>query len=112
MIDPSAFISAQNDPAFGDEGWLTFYLCGSFDQHKSMKVGLVALNAINLSGAEYGFVYAKVPTRLSEAEIRSLIEQVHGLATEAGVEIDVIDLDASADVAQSKFYTIWQAPPA
>lgn len=76
-----------------------------------MKAGLVALNAINLSGAEYGFVYAKVPVRLCQVEIQRLIEQVHGLATEAGVEIAVIDLDASADVARSKFYNVWQAPP-
>lgn len=76
-----------------------------------MKAGLVALNAINLSGAEYGFVYAKVPVRVCEVEIKRLIEQVYGLAMETGVEIDVIDLDASADVAQSRFYTLWQAPP-
>ena len=76
-----------------------------------MKAGLVALNAINLSGAEYGFVYAKVPVRLCQVEIERLIKQVFGLATEAGIEIAGVDLDASTDVAQSKFYTIWQAPP-
>jgi hypothetical protein len=111
MIDRSALANAQQDAAFSDESWLTFYLSGSPDQHETMKAGLLELGAINLAGGEYGFVYAKVPVSLSEVEIEKRIEQVRDLAAEADVVIDLIDLDASADVERSKFYTLWQAPP-
>lgn len=112
MIDRAALTNAQNDAAFGDDGWLTFYLAGSREQHESMKTALIELGAVNLEGAEYGFVYAKVPVLLSVVEIEERVAQVRDLAAKADVAIDIIDLDASTDVERSKFYILWQAPSA
>ena len=112
MIDRTALADAQNDAAFGDDGWLTFYLDGAPERHESMKPALIELGAVNLERAEIGFVYAKVPVSLNVVEVEKRIDQVRALAGKAGVEIGVIDLDASTDVERSKFYTLWQAPSA
>lgn len=109
MIDRTALTRAQNDVAFGDDGWLTFYLAGALEQHVSMKDALIELRAVSLEGAEYGFVYAKVPVSMNVVDIEKRIAQVREVAAKAEVEIDVIDLDASPDVERSKFYTLWQA---
>lgn len=110
MIDRTALADAQNDAAFGDECWLTFYLDGAPERHEAMKPALVELGAVNLEGAEIGFVYAKVPVSLNVVEVEKRIEQVRDLAQKAGVGIGVIDIDACIDVERSKFYTLWQAP--
>lgn len=110
MIDQSALTKARSDPAFGERGWLTFYLCGAPAQLHAMQAGLLSLDAINLGGSEYGFVYAKVPARLRQEDIERRIAQVVDLAIAAGVTVDMVDLDASPDVDRSKFYTIWRGP--
>lgn len=110
MIDLAAIVNARNDPSFGQEVWITFYLVGDPDGHASMAPSLVALNAVNLGGAEGGFVYAKVPASLNEAEIQERIAQVRALADKSEIEIAVIDLDAATDVERSKFYTLWTPP--
>lgn len=109
MIDGAAISKAREDPAFGDDGWLTFYLAGNPCQHAAMRSGLESLNAVNLDGAESGFIYAKLPVPLEVEQIAQRIAQVRKLAEKAEVRIDVIDLDASADVQGSKFYTLWTA---
>ena len=111
MIDRTAIEQARNDAAFRDGCWLTFYLAGPPDAHAMMLPGLVALKACNLDGAEGGFVYAKVPVELATSEIEARIALVRQLASDAEIEIVLIDLDASADVERSKFYNLWQEPP-
>lgn len=110
MIDRAAIEKATNDPAFGTEGWLTFYLLGNPDRHEAMAPALVALEAINLGGGEGGFVYAKVPVPLDEREIETRVKQVQALTDASGVEILVIDLDSAAAAERSKFYTLWRTP--
>lgn len=112
MIDQTTLANARNDAAFGDDGWLTFYLVGALEQHQAMKPALIELGAVNLEGAEYGFVYAKVPVSLNAVEIEERIAQVRDLAGKANVKVDIIDLDASDVVERSKFYTLWQASSA
>lgn len=107
MIDRIAIAKAREDPAFGDDGWLTFYLAADPFQHAAMRPGLETFNAVNLDGTESGFVYAKLPIALKEDQIAQRVAQVHKLAEKTGVRIDIIDLDASADVRGSKFYTLW-----
>ena len=107
MIDRTAITKAREDPAFGDEGWLTFYLAGDPSQHAAMKPGLQAMKAVNLSGAEGGFVYAKIPVELDESEITQRVSQVRSLAEQSEIRIDIIDLDATAYVTTSNFYTLW-----
>lgn len=111
MIDRTAIERARNDAAFGDSCWLTFYLAGSPEAHAMMQPRLVALKATNLYGAKSGFVYAKVPVEIATSEIKGCISQVRQLASDAKIDIVLIDLDASADVQRSKFYNLWQEPP-
>jgi hypothetical protein len=110
MIDQSAIEMARNDPASEHNAWLTFYLMGSPLRHASMEPGLKAVNAVNLGGAEGGFVYAKVPVSMNAAEIEERISYVRKLADDAEVAIELIDLDSSEDIAQTKTYTLWAAP--
>ena len=109
MIDRGAIEGARSHPAFGDACWLTFYLFGNPDCHAAMKPGLLKLEAVNLGGAEGWFVYAKVPVSLDENEIETRISAVHQLADEADVDVEIIDLDSSSDVTQSKLFTLWTA---
>lgn len=102
----TAIARAKADDAFGDSGWLTFYLRGDPEQHKKMESGLVALGAVNLGGKEGGFVYAKLPVFVSEESIEAKISDVRKIAIDANIEIDIIDLDASSNVKKSKFYTL------
>lgn len=72
-----------------------------------MRPGLKALGAVNLVGAESGFVYAKLPVSVGEEQIAKCVAEVRNLAEIAEVRIDIIHLDASADVEVSKHYTLW-----
>ena len=109
MIDKKAIEKAKNDPSFDAKGWLTFYLVGSAEQHRDMAAGLAELDAVNLTDGAGGSVYAKVPVGITEPKILSCIQRVQTLAETMGVQIAVIDLDASPDVEKSKFYTLWLA---
>ena len=109
MIDKRAIEKAKNDSSFEAKGWLTFYLVGSAEQHREMAPALAELDAVNLTDGAGGSVYAKVPVEITETEILSCIQQIQALAETMGVEIAVIDLDASTDVEKSKFFTLWLA---
>ena len=109
MIDESAFRMAMAHSAFRSDAWLTFYLEGRSEQHAAMKDGLEALGARNLGGGESGFVYAKVPVIMDQGAIETRIKEVGNLASDAGVEIGIIDLDAELDVENSKFFTLWKS---
>ncbi|MDG6080155.1 hypothetical protein E3U23_13250 [Erythrobacter litoralis] len=107
MIDKSAFAKALAHRAFGSDAWLTFYLEGPSDRHEAMRDGLLALDARNLEGSESGFVYAKLSVALDQDAIEERINAVADLASKAGVEIGIIDLDSEFDVEISKFFTLW-----
>ena len=109
MINKQAIEKAHNDPSFKANGWLTFCLVGSVKQHREMASGLRELGAINLSEGIGGAVYAKVPVAVEETAILRCVEQVLTLAETMAVQIAVVDLDASPDVGESKFYTLWLA---
>lgn len=109
MIDRAAIESARNHPSFSNSCWLTFYLAGNPDRHAAMKPGLLKLDAVNLGEAEGGFVYAKIPVSLDEREIEASISSVRKLAEEANVDVEIIDLDSSSDVGESKLFTLWTA---
>ncbi len=104
-----AIAHALEDPAFGLNVWLTFYLAGDPSQHAVMKRGLEAFGAVNLGRAEGGFVYAKLPVRLEECEIAQRVAQVRDLAEKSQIRIDIIDLDATSDAKEAEFYTLWTA---
>ena len=72
-----------------------------------MRPVLLTLGATNLSGEECGFVYAKVPVALTKQDIESKIKLVWASADDAGVTIDLIDLDSTPDTSRTKFCTLW-----
>ena len=109
-LDRNAFERAKAHDAFADRCWLTFYLVGSAEAHAAMRSGLVELGGENLSGGEYGFVYAKLPVHLYLHDIEDRVAQVRTLCLETGVSLDLIDLDSSSGVEASKFFTLWQPP--
>lgn len=74
-----------------------------------MRSLLEDLGARNLDGNEGGFVYAKVPVDLNVKDIERTIGAVRKIVSQAGIEIDIIDLDSSDDVEQSKFLSLWNA---
>lgn len=110
MIDETALKKARADDRFGENVWLTVYFDGEPAAHRAIKPQLERLAATNLCGGEYGFVFAKLPTKLEKSAIIELVAQVLALVSENGVSTSIIDLDSSDDVEKSKFYTIWQAP--
>lgn len=107
MINLEAIQRAREDRAFGQNGWLTFYLEGAPEYHAAMAPGLRELNAENLTEGVGGCVYAKIPVVIDEIAIERKISIVRSLADEAGVEIGIIDLDSDSDVESSKFFTLW-----
>jgi len=108
VLDQHAFERAKANPAFEDRCWLTFYLVGSTQAHSAMKPGLQELEGENLTGGEYGWIYAKVPVNLEFDHIGDRVARVRTLCFETGVILDLIDLDSSSDVKASKFFTLWQ----
>ncbi|MBX7532671.1 hypothetical protein K3165_07035 [Qipengyuania sp. 1XM1-15A] len=110
MIDDGAIQLALADDRFGSNAWLTFYLFGDPEALRAMKPGLIAMDAVNLDGEEAGCFYAKVPVQLERTELERTIANVRALSSEHDVRIDIVDLDSSADVSSSKFFTLWTAP--
>ena len=109
MIDDEIIQLAVADDRFGSNAWLTFYLFGDPEALRAMKPGLIAMDAVNLEGEEGGCLYAKVPVHLEKAEIEETVTNVRSLGSEHNVRIDIVDLDSSADVGSSKFFTLWTA---
>jgi hypothetical protein len=96
-------------PEFGGNAWLTFYLTGSHSNLESMATALKESGASNLDGAQAGFLYAKLPTKLELSELKRNVRNVRSLADQCGVNIDLIDLDSSSDVERSKFITLFKS---
>lgn len=101
--------AAKAHPDFGDGGWLTFYLMGQPENHPSTWPEFRKLGAVNLEGEVSGFVYAKFPVSLDKQDIEKVVERVWAHSAEAELDCSIIDLDASADVERSKFFTLWTA---
>ena len=109
QIDWTIVADAKSHDAFENAAWLTFYLFGDPSLHEKMRPSLERLGARNLEGSEGGSVYAKVPVELCVEDIEQKIDTVRTLAFEAGVEVDIIDLDSSSEVEQSTFFILWNA---
>ena len=110
MVDDDAIQCALADDRFGPNAWLTFYLFGDPEALRAMKLGLIAMDAVNLDGEEGGCLYAKVPVQLERTEIEKAVTNVRSLSGEHDVRVDIVDLDSSAEVSTSKFFTLWTAP--
>ena len=110
MIDDEVIQLALADDRFGPNAWLTFYLFGDPRALRAMKPGLIIMDAINLDNEEAGCFYAKMPVQLERTELERTIANVRALGSEHDVRIDIVDLDSSADVSSSKFFTLWTAP--
>jgi len=86
--------------------WLTFYLTASRENLEAAAKRLLALHAVNLDGADFGFLYPKLPVEADPKAILDLIEQVEGIAELCSVEILQVDADTRSDVTLSKVQEI------
>ena len=87
----------------GGEWWLTFYLTAAPECLERVAMGLRTLGAVNLYGAEGGFLYPKVAVPAEPDSIVSLVAQVRELAQAEGVETLSVDVDTTSDVHRSNF---------
>ena len=101
---------AASSPDFGKNAWLTFYLCDQPDKLESLAIELAERGGVNLDGVEGGFLYAKMPVQLDAHDIERVASETSALARKHSIEVDLIDLDSSADVTKSKFFTLYKAP--
>ncbi|MBO6609138.1 hypothetical protein [Altererythrobacter sp.] len=101
--------AAKAHPDFAGQGWLTFYLMGQPENHRSSWPDFRELGAANLRGEEGGFVYAKFPVALNKNDIGAILERVLQLYSQAELDCSIVDIDASPDVERSKFFTLWTA---
>ena len=99
----NAVDQAAASPQFGTAAWLTFYLSGSERDLTELAADLSELGAENLSGAEGGFIYAKVPVEIKSLSIEAVAGQVSRLAEQHNVLVDHIDLDSSTEVTSQFF---------
>jgi len=91
-------------PAFGiPEWWLTFYLTAEPARLDRIGDRLSAKGAVNLGGAEIGFLYPKLQVINDAATVAALVTEVRQLATTLGVEVLAVDVDTSPDVKHSHF---------
>ena len=97
---------AVSSSDFGDEAWLTFYLCGASKNLTSLADDLANLGARNLDGAEGGFIYAKMPVLLNADDILRVAHETSALAERHNIIVDHIDLDSSPEVDSSKFFSL------
>jgi len=109
LLLKNALAKAASSGTFGDSAWLTFYLEGPTVKLESLVESLVPIGGQNLDGAEGGFVYAKLPVALQSDDIKQLASRVCSLATQHGVNVGLIDLDSTENVANSKFFTLYQS---
>jgi hypothetical protein len=97
-----AAISAN--PGFADrDWWLTFYLTAAGERLERLAARLRPLGAVNLDGAEGGFLYPKLPVEREPDAVFEIVSQVRALADAEGVETLSVDVDTSADVSRSNF---------
>ena len=88
--------------------WLTFYLCGPPEKLEAIVGPLTSFGATNVSGSESAFLYPKIPTRGEITSVLEIVDLVGRTCADAGIEIDVIDLDTETDVGTSKFATLFR----
>jgi hypothetical protein len=83
--------------------WLTFYLTGSKASLALMADQLTAIDAVNLDGADGGFLYPKLSVPSNSEAVIALVGRVQKLAAAFEVEILNVDVDTAADVRCSRF---------
>jgi hypothetical protein len=99
--------SIQSEPDFDiPELWLTFYLTAPSNLLAAFAEKLVECQAINLTDAEGGFLYPKLPVSNSASQISRLIEQVRSMATQHNIEVLAVDADTTTDPSTSRFAEI------
>jgi hypothetical protein len=97
-----AAIAAMPDFETAD-WWLTFYATGPEERLVRLATLLGPLGAVNLDGADGGFLYPKMPVAHEPENVADLIIHVRDIAEREGVEILSVDIDTSADVTRTKF---------
>ena len=98
------------DPQFSAaQVWLTFYLAGEPSRLRELADKLSADGWCDTDGWEGAFLYPKIEADRSAAPIIELAKGVIALCADLGVEVTNIDADTSADVASSKFITLYRA---
>lgn len=91
-------------PAFAiPEWWLTFYLTAEHARLDGIADRLSARGAVNLGGAEGGFLYPKFQVANNPVAVTELVAEVRQLATTIGVEVLSVDVDTSPDVERTHF---------
>ena len=83
--------------------WLTFYLSAAPACLDALALKLSGLGAVNLGGAEGGFLYPKLPVENDPAAVAIAVGNVRALAIDCGVEVISVDVDTSPDVEGSAF---------
>lgn len=97
----------QSEPGFDvPKLWLTFYLTAQSTLLVAFAEKLAELQAVNLTDAEGGFLYPKLPVSNSASQISSLIEQVRSLAAQHNIEVLAVDADTTTDPSTSRFAEI------
>lgn len=97
-------IAIQNITEFnGSDWWLTFYLTAPAERLETLAARLAPLGAVNLDGAEGGFLYPKLPVSSEPNDVVRLISQIRELSYAEGVEALSVDIDTSPDVTRSHF---------
>jgi hypothetical protein len=87
----------------GSDWWLTFYLTAAQERLERVALHLRSLGAVNLDGAEGGFLYSKLPVQGEPNAVALIVSQVRALADADGVETLSVDVDTSPDVMRSNF---------
>ena len=87
----------------GEDWWLTFYLSASLVRLERMVPQLRSLGAVNLDGAEVGFLYPKLPVQSEPNAVAELVSNVRALADAHEVQVLSVDVDTTPDVRRSDF---------
>jgi hypothetical protein len=91
-------------PGFGvPELWLTFYVTADPPALNLLPGVLTDLGAVNLEGADSGFLYPKLPVKNDPTAIAMLVDQVLDLAAKCEVQVLSIDVDTSSDIKTTAF---------
>jgi hypothetical protein len=83
--------------------WLTFYLNAEQGPLERLATRLSELGAVNLDGAEGGFLYPELPVQSEPDAVIEMVTKIRALADDERVEVLSVDVDTSVDVNRSNF---------
>jgi hypothetical protein len=86
--------------------WLTFYLMGWPEKLNAVAQRLLEFCAVNLDGAEGGFLYPKLNVISDPKTVSALINQVEQISASHEVEVIAVEADTTSDVLTSTFRLI------